>query len=168
MYLSQNKDKGGLESLPETGQWNRGDKTRIESVEGINNEDPGVNSDDEEDVPQVMLNVRELQCSTFLLLQMETFSSQGSNQSLGANKLELVSTNRRSLREKHQRLEVEPNQKAITATHTKSERSTEGPPAQKAIPRSVSYSSSRREWDTTLGNKGNNCQAQSAPQLNWV
>ena len=58
MYLSQNKDKGGLESLPETGQWNSGDKTRIESVEGINNEDPGVNSDDEEDVPQVMLNIR--------------------------------------------------------------------------------------------------------------
>jgi hypothetical protein len=44
--------------LPETGQWNSGDKTRIESVEGINNEDPGVNSDDEDDVPQVMLNVR--------------------------------------------------------------------------------------------------------------
>ena len=43
-----------LESLPETGQWNSGDKTRIESVEGINNEDPGVNSDDEDDVPPVM------------------------------------------------------------------------------------------------------------------
>ena len=54
MYLSQNKDKGGLESLPETGQWNSGDKTRIESAEGINNEDPGVNSDDEDDVPPVM------------------------------------------------------------------------------------------------------------------
>ena len=86
---------------------------------------------------------------------METFSSQGSNQSLGANKLELVSTNRSSSSEKHQRLEVEPNQKAITATHTKSERSTEGPPAQKAIPRSVSYSLPRREWNTTLaGNNG--------------
>ena len=57
MYLSQKKDKGGLESLPETGQWSSGDKTRIESVEGVNNEDPGVNSDDEEDVPVVMLDV---------------------------------------------------------------------------------------------------------------
>ena len=91
---------------------------------------------------------------------METFSSQGSNQSLGANKLELVSTNRRSLSEKHQRLEVEPNQKAITATHTKSERGTEGHPSQKAIPRSVSYSLPGREWNTTLaGNNGKYCQA---------
>ena len=92
---------------------------------------------------------------------METFSSQGSNQSLGANKLELVSTNRRSLSEKHQRLEVEPNQKAITATHTKSERGTEGPPSQKAIPRSVSYSLPGREWNTTIaGNNGKYCQAR--------
>ena len=58
MYFYQNKDKGDLESLPETGQWSSGDKTRIESVEGVNNEDPGVNSDDEDDVPQVILNVR--------------------------------------------------------------------------------------------------------------
>ena len=92
---------------------------------------------------------------------MESFSHQGSIQSIGANKFELVSSNRRPLSEKHQRLEVEPNQKAITATHTKSERSTEGPPSQKAIPRSVSYSSSGREWSTTLaGNNGKYCQAR--------
>ena len=58
MYLYQNKDKGGLESLPETEQSNSGDKTRIESMQGVNNEDPGVNSDDEEDVLPVMLNIR--------------------------------------------------------------------------------------------------------------
>ena len=44
--------------MPETGQWYRGDTTRTESVERVNNEDPGVNSDDEDDVQQVTLNVR--------------------------------------------------------------------------------------------------------------
>ena len=68
MYLSQNKDKGGLESLPETGQWNSGDKTRIESVQGVNNEDPSVNADDEDDVPKVMFNVRETQPSNISIV----------------------------------------------------------------------------------------------------
>ena len=54
--------------MPETGQWNSGDKTRIESVQGVNNEDPGVNSDDEEDVPQVMLNVIETPTSNISIV----------------------------------------------------------------------------------------------------
>ena len=66
--MYQNNDKGGLESLHETGQWNSGDKTRIESVQGVNNEDPGVNSDDEEDVPQVMLNVIETPTSNISIV----------------------------------------------------------------------------------------------------
>jgi len=130
--LKSNKDKGGLEALPETGQWNNGDKPRLESVQGVNNEDPGVNSDDEDDVPHI-----------------ESFSRQGSNQSLGANKLELVSGNINSFSEKHQRPQVESNQKSMTATRAKSDTSTEGPPSQKAMPRSVSYSVPRREWSTT-------------------
>ena len=43
--------------MPETGQWNSGD-----------NEDPGVNSDDEEDVPQVMLNVIETPTSNISIV----------------------------------------------------------------------------------------------------
>ena len=105
----------------------------------------------------------KLQHLTFLLLQIKSFSREGSNQSLGANKLELVSSHRSSLNEKHQRLEDEPNQNQIAAAHHRTER----PPSQKAIPRSVSYSSSRIEWNTTLASdKGNYCQAQSAPQFN--
>ena len=44
----QNKEKGGLESLPETGQWNN-DKMRVKREQEIDNQDPGVNSDDEDD-----------------------------------------------------------------------------------------------------------------------
>ena len=99
---------------------------------------------------------------TFLLLQIESFSREGSNQSLGANKLEFVRSNRRSLSEKYQRLEDEPKQNLIAIAHHRAER----PPSHKAIPRSVSYSLSRIEWSTTLASdKGNYCQAQSAPQL---
>ena len=38
--------------MPETRQWNVGDKTRIggEIDMNMNNEDPGVNSDDEDDM----------------------------------------------------------------------------------------------------------------------
>ena len=43
----QNKEKSGLESLPETGQWNSFDKIRIQRE--VDNQDPGVNSDDEDD-----------------------------------------------------------------------------------------------------------------------
>ena len=36
--------------MPETRQWNGGDKTRIGGEIDMNNEDPGVNSDDEDDM----------------------------------------------------------------------------------------------------------------------
>ena len=51
-YLYQTKEKGGLESLPETGQWSSVDKTRIGREMDMNNQDPGVISDDEDDLVQ--------------------------------------------------------------------------------------------------------------------
>ena len=45
----QNKEKGGLESLPESRQLNSVDKMRVKSEQEVNNQDPGVNSDDEDD-----------------------------------------------------------------------------------------------------------------------
>ena len=40
----QNKEKFGLESLQETGQWNNEQREQE-----VDNQDPGVNSDDEDD-----------------------------------------------------------------------------------------------------------------------
>ena len=42
----QNKDKSGLDSLPETQQW---DRTVGNMRGGFMNEDPGVNSDEDDD-----------------------------------------------------------------------------------------------------------------------
>ena len=47
--LSQNKDRGVLDSLPESQQWSSG----AYGGGGYHNEDPGVNSDDEDDMFQV-------------------------------------------------------------------------------------------------------------------
>jgi len=48
--LKLNKDKGGLDSLPETQQWNR---VMLDNAgASFPNEDPGVNSDDEDDMFQ--------------------------------------------------------------------------------------------------------------------
>ena len=49
--LSQNKDRGVLDSLPETQQWNSG--VFGGGGHSDHNEDPGVNSDDEDDMFQV-------------------------------------------------------------------------------------------------------------------
>eukprot|EP00092_Neocalanus_flemingeri_P029800 GFUD01032354.1.p1 GENE.GFUD01032354.1~~GFUD01032354.1.p1 ORF type:complete len:264 (+),score=87.43 GFUD01032354.1:41-793(+) len=47
--LKLNKEKSELESLPESGQWNSADKTRIQRELDLDNQDPGVNSDNEDD-----------------------------------------------------------------------------------------------------------------------
>ena len=49
----QNKDKAGLASLPESSQW--GDEIFDSQGHGLHNEDPGVNSDDEDDMFQVRM-----------------------------------------------------------------------------------------------------------------
>jgi len=123
--LKLNKEKGGLASLPETGQWNSSDKTRIEWEEGMNNEDPGVNSDDEEDVPQI-----------------ERFTHQGSNQSLSANNSELVSSKISSSSDKTQGLLTEQN--TISTTPQKIVRDSETPPTQLRTSQSVSHALSGR------------------------
>ena len=47
----QNKDRAGLASLPESSQW---DSEKLYSQgDAFHNEDPGVNSDDEDDMFQV-------------------------------------------------------------------------------------------------------------------
>jgi hypothetical protein len=47
----QNKDKAGLATLPESSQW--GDDIFDSQRDAFQNEDPGVNSDDEDDMFQV-------------------------------------------------------------------------------------------------------------------
>jgi Rab11 family-interacting protein 1/2/5 len=69
--LKLTKEKGGLESLPETGQWSSVDKTRMGREMDMNNQDPGVISDDEDDL-------------------IQRFSYQGSNQSISTNSSHLV------------------------------------------------------------------------------
>ena len=49
----QNKDRAGLASLPESSQW--GDEIFGSQGDGFQNEDPGVNSDDEDDMFQVWI-----------------------------------------------------------------------------------------------------------------
>jgi len=71
--LKLNKDRGGLDSLPETQQWNR---VMMDGVgASFPNEDPGVNSDDEDD-----------------MFQFDTLSYQSSHSSLATSKLGTVST----------------------------------------------------------------------------
>jgi len=71
--LKLNKDRSGLESLPESSQWTN---TVFGSHGGdLNNEDPGVNSDDEDD-----------------MFQFDTLSHRSSLSSLGTIKLGTVST----------------------------------------------------------------------------
>jgi len=132
--LKLNKEKGGLESLPETGQWNSVDKTRVKREQEVDNQDPGVNSDDEDDEPK-----------------FETLSNQGSAYSLSENKFEEVnSSNRSSFNERNGGPTILP------PTHTNSIIST--PTIPKAS-RKVSRSSSGRElptvdeWDTKLMGK---------------
>ena len=51
--------------MPETRQWNVGDKTRIGGEIDMNNEDPGVNSDDEDDVvhlPYLVIQPQHFYC----------------------------------------------------------------------------------------------------------
>jgi len=70
--LKLNKDRSGLESLPESSQWTN---TVFDShADGLHNEDPGVNSDDEDD-----------------MFQFDTLSHRSSLSSLGTNKLGTVS-----------------------------------------------------------------------------
>jgi len=70
--MKLNKDRGGLESLPESSQWTN---TVFETHDGgLHNEDPGVNSDDEDD-----------------MFQFDTLSHRSSLSSLGTNKLGTVS-----------------------------------------------------------------------------
>ena len=47
--------------MPETRQWNGGDKTRIGGEIDMNNEDPGVNSDDEDDMVHLPHHLKETQ-----------------------------------------------------------------------------------------------------------
>ena len=49
----QNKDRGGLDSLPESSQWSS--DMFDDHGDGFHNEDPGVNSDDEDDMFQVLV-----------------------------------------------------------------------------------------------------------------
>jgi len=78
--LKLNKEKGVLDSLPETRQWNVGDKTRIGGEIDMNNEDPGVNSDDEDDM-------------------IERFSYHGSDQSINAQITDIAKSKIRSSNE---------------------------------------------------------------------
>ena len=64
-YL-QNKDRAGLASLPESSQW--GDGIFDSQGDGFQNEDPGVNSDDEDDMFQVRLFISIDGYIMFLLL----------------------------------------------------------------------------------------------------
>ena len=64
----QNKDRAGLASLPESSQW--GDETFDSQGDGFHNEDPGVNSDDEDDMFQVWMTIMYVHSNIkmFLLL----------------------------------------------------------------------------------------------------
>ena len=53
MIFFKNKDRGGLDSLPEAQQWSRGSFDNFRG--GFQNEDPGVNSEDEDDMFQVCI-----------------------------------------------------------------------------------------------------------------
>jgi len=72
LKLNKDKDRGGLDSLPETEQWNR---VMFDNAgTGFQNEDPGVNSDEEDD-----------------MFQFDTLSHQSSHSSLATSKLGTVS-----------------------------------------------------------------------------
>ena len=61
-------DRAGLASLPESSQW--GDEIFDSQRDGLHNEDPGVNSDDEDDMFQVWMTIMYVHSNIkmFLLL----------------------------------------------------------------------------------------------------
>eukprot|EP00092_Neocalanus_flemingeri_P003034 GFUD01003243.1.p1 GENE.GFUD01003243.1~~GFUD01003243.1.p1 ORF type:complete len:560 (+),score=162.20 GFUD01003243.1:269-1948(+) len=127
--LKLNKEKGGLESLPETEQWSRIDKTGIEWEQEIDNEDPGVNSEDEDD---------EVKLKT-----------QGSETSLNTTKFEQVNSFRTSLNEKNGRPEYVTKSIVPLQTDQKSVNAPSTPSTNQKASKKVSGS----EWNTKLTGK---------------
>eukprot|EP00092_Neocalanus_flemingeri_P034882 GFUD01037957.1.p1 GENE.GFUD01037957.1~~GFUD01037957.1.p1 ORF type:complete len:562 (-),score=174.41 GFUD01037957.1:111-1796(-) len=121
--LKLNNEKGGLESLPETEQWSRIDKTGIEWEQEIDNEDPGVNSEDEDD----------------------ELKTQGSETSVNTTKFEQVNSFRTSLNENNgpeyvtkSIVPLQTDQKSVNAPST--------PSTNQKASKKVSGS----EWNTKL------------------
>jgi len=86
--LKLNKEKKVLDSLPETGPWSGGDKTTMGREIDMNNQDPGVNSDDEDDM-------------------IERISYHSSNQSISAQSTDIANTKIRSSIDKNEKNSLE-------------------------------------------------------------
>lgn len=88
--LKLNKEKKVLDSLPETGPWSGGDKTTMGREIDMNNQDPGVNSDDEDDM-------------------IERISYHSSNQSISVQSTDIANTKIRSSIDKNEKNSLEEN-----------------------------------------------------------
>jgi len=86
--LKLNKEKKVLDSLPETGPWSGGDMTTMGREIDMNNQDPGVNSDDEDDM-------------------IERNSYHSSNQSISAQSTDIANTKIRSSIDKNEKNSLE-------------------------------------------------------------